>query len=93
MPRKKRKGGGGGGLFCGCFGVRDEIPQIQLEIGNHGLRSPTMMEPALPMPLETEVNVKFAELVVSNVYEHLYLFLNMVMCNLYYSGMVNTYSE
>ena len=59
MPRKR---GGGGGL-CGCFGGGDEPPSITYEVDNGMLLHP--MEVAEPMPPLEELNVKFAELVVS----------------------------
>lgn len=58
MPRK-------GGV--GCFGSRSHHPEISYGINTdvHVLR-----EFSLPMPEESELNVKFAELVVSRCLYH-----------------------
>lgn len=64
MPRKKKRSGGG--LFCGCFGARDEPPEIHMEFGP----APTI-NPDLPMPSDSELDAKFSELVVSIDYHDL----------------------
>ena len=69
MPRKR---GGGGGL-CGCFGGGDEPPSITYEVDNGMLLHP--MEVAEPMPPLEELNVKFAELVVSILIENIWMSL------------------
>jgi len=55
MPRK-------GGI--GCFGSRSHHPEISYGINTDGVH--VLREFSLPMPEESELNAKFAELVVSS---------------------------
>ena len=66
MAKKRKKGGGGSKLLCGCFGTRDEVPDIQVDTTtSEKLKSPPMAEAITPMPPPVEWRSKFVELVVS----------------------------
>ena len=66
---KKRKKGGGSNLFGGCFGQRDEHPDIQINPTTaEKLIAPQMTDLNLQMPPPEEWRSKFVELVVSITY-------------------------
>lgn len=55
MPRKRG---------VGCFGSRSNHPEIRYGI-DHSKGMQTLQEFSQPMPEESELNAKFAEIVVS----------------------------
>ena len=66
MTKKRKKTSGSSSLFCGCFGTRDELPEIQLDpTTTEKLTAPAMTDALMPMPPPSEWRSKFVELVVS----------------------------
>lgn len=70
MGKKRKKTSAGNKYFCGCFGTRDELPEIQLDpTTTERLTAPPMSDALTPMPPPTEWRSKFVELVVRYLHQ------------------------